>query len=378
MALSIGLLRRVRPLAAGLLTLALLVLVGCTTNETTYPQTTLAPKSDFATLVDDLFQTTFFWAVIVFVLVEGVLLFAIWKFRGRPGDPEPAQVHGNAMLEIVWTIIPAVILAVIAVPTVQTIFRTSATPEHPDVEIEVIGHQWWWEYRYPGLGVVTANEMHVPVGKTISLRMWSADVLHSFWSPQLAAKRDVFPVGPRFQKINPLWFRSDTTGDFSGQCAEFCGIQHARMGLRVIVQTEEEFAAWVAQQRLGSPLVDGGRVPAPSADTLAPPSPALGLPADDDPVVVAGRQTFVAGGCIACHAMVGTPLAGQVSLMGPNLSHFGSRRTLGANMYPNTGENLAAWLRDPQRMKEGSLMVLPRPLTEDEISTLVAYLRAHQ
>lgn len=377
MALSSGWLRRLRSLPAGALTLILLVLSGCRTDETVYPQTTLAPKSDFTQLVDHLFQTTFFWAVIVFVLVEGALLFALWRFRGRPGDAEPKQVHGNVALEIVWTAIPVLILVLIAVPTVQTIFRTSATPESPDLEIEVIGHQWWWEYRYPGLGVVTANEMHVPVGRTVSLRMWSNDVLHSWWSPQLAAKRDVFPIGPRFQKINPLWFRADTTGDFSGQCAEFCGLQHARMGLRVIVQTEEEFAAWVAQQRLGSPLVNGGVVP--PADTTQPvPAGGPALPAEDDPVVVAGRQAFQAGGCMACHAMVGTPLAGQVSLMGPNLSHFGSRRTLGANMYPNTEEHLAAWLRDPQGMKAGSRMVLPRPLTEDEIRTLVAYLRAHQ
>lgn len=377
MALSTGLLRRLRPLAVGALTLPLLVLSGCTTDAATYPQTTLAPRSDFTLLVDNLFQTTFFWAVIVFVLVEGALLFALWKFRARPGDAEPKQVHGNVMVEIVWTIIPAVILALIAVPTVQTIFRTSATPEAPDLEVEVIGHQWWWEYRYPGLGVVTANELRVPVGKTVSLKMWSNDVLHSWWSPQLAAKRDVFPVGPRFQKINPLWFRADTTGDFTGQCAEFCGLQHARMGLRVIVETEEAFAAWVAQQRLGSPLVNGGVVP--PADTAAPPAPGgPALPAEDDPVVVAGREAFQAGGCMACHAMVGTPLAGQVALMGPNLSHFGSRRTLGANMYENTEENLAAWLRDPQGMKAGSRMVLPRPLTEDEIRALVAYLRAHQ
>jgi cytochrome c oxidase subunit 2 len=370
MALSTGVFRRVRPFAAAVLTLTLLVLVGCTTNEASYPQTTLAPKSDFTTLVDDVFQTTFLWAVIVFVLVEAALLFAMWKFRGRPGDAEPAQVHGNATLEVVWTIIPAFILAIIAVPTVQTIFRTSATPTEPEVEVEVIGHQWWWEYRYPALGVVTANELHVPVGKTVALKMWSADVLHSFWSPQLAAKRDVFPQGPRFTKINPLWFRADTTGDFTGQCAEFCGIQHARMGLRVIVQTEAEFLAWVERQRAGSPLVNGG--------VVAPPVDSAGVPVPDDSLMVQGRQLFQAAGCIACHAMVGTPLAGTTALLGPNLSHFGSRTSLGANMYPNTDENLARWLRDPQAMKEKSLMVLPRPLTEDEISTLVAYLRAHQ
>jgi len=370
MALSTGPLRRIRPLAAGALTLALLVVAGCTTNETTYPQTTLAPKSDFTTLIDDVFQTTFLWAVIVFVLVEAVLLFAMWKFRGRPTDAEPAQVHGNATLEIVWTIIPAAILAMIAVPTVQTIFKTSVAPTAAEFEVEVIGHQWWWEYRYPSLGVVTANELHVPVGKTISLRMWSADVLHSFWSPQLAAKRDVFPQGPRFTKINPLWFRADTTGNFTGQCAEFCGIQHARMGLRVIVQTEAEFADWVARQRVGSPLVDGGVV-APAVDSAGTPVPV-------DSLTAQGRAVFQATGCIACHAMVGTPLAGTTALIGPNLSHFGSRTTLGANMYENTADNLARWLRDPQAMKEGSLMKLPRPLTEDEISTLVAYLRAHQ
>ena len=167
--------------------------------------------------------------------------------------------------------------------------------------------------------------LHVPVGKTISLKMWSADVVHSFWSPQLAAKRDVFPQGPRFQKINPLWFRADTTGDFSGQCAEFCGIQHARMGLRVIVQTDAEFDAWVAQQRIGSPLVNAG--------VVAPATDSAGTPVPVDSMMVLGAQTFQAAGCIACHAMVGTPLAGTTALQGPNLSHVGSRRSIGANMY---------------------------------------------
>ena len=365
MALSTGSSRRNLSIAAALTSL-LVLSIGCRADEARYPQTTLAPLSDFTVLVDKVFQTTFFWAVVVFVLVEAVLLYAIWRYRARPNTPEPEQVHGNMVLEIVWTIIPAAVLAAIAVPTVQTIFRTSVTPENPDWEIEVIGHQWWWEFRYPGVGVVTANEMHVPVGRTISLKMWSADVLHSFWSPRLAAKRDVFPQGPGFSKINPLWFKADSTGDYTGQCAEFCGVQHARMGFRVIVQTEAEFNAWVASQRVGSPLVDGGRVAEP--DSTSP----------VDSLTIRGRELFSAAGCIACHAMVGTPLAGTTALLGPNLTHFGSRTTLGANMYANTDENLAAWLRDPQKMKEGSLMKLPRPLTEAEIGTLVAYLRAHR
>jgi cytochrome c oxidase subunit II len=269
---------------------------------------------------------------------------------------------------VVWTIVPAVILAIIAVPTVRAIFKTSVPAPNPEVEVEVIGHQWWWEFRYPKLGVVTANELHVPTGKTIGLRMWTADVLHSFWSPQLAAKRDVFPFpAPNRKKINPLWFKTDTTGVFSGQCAEFCGIQHARMALRVVVQQQGEFDQWVERQRVGSPLVQAGKLPAP-VDSMA----------KADSIITKGRTAFTAGGCIGCHAMAGTPLAGALTLRGPNLSHVGSRLTLGAGMYENTPTNLANWLRDPQKMKLGSHMILPRPLTETEVTTLVAYLRAHQ
>jgi cytochrome c oxidase subunit 2 len=342
------------------------LLAGCGDG---YPQTTLVPRSDFTRLLDDLFRTTFFWAVVVFVVVEGALLYAIIRFRGRPDDPEPSQVHGNAVLEVLWTAIPAVILGFIAVPTVQTIFRTSAPAADPEVDIEVIGHQWWWEFRYPKLGLVTANEMHVPVGRTVSLKMWSADVLHSFWSPQLAAKRDLFPVftQTKYKKVNPLWFRADTIGVYSGQCAELCGVQHGRMGLRVIVESQAGFDQWAARERVGSPLVDGGKIP-PALDSLR----------KADGVVAKGQAAFLAAGCMGCHAMVGTPLAGTVALRGPNLSHFGGRTTIAAGMLENTPTNLARWLRDPQAVKEGSHMILPRPLTEAEIATLVAYLRANR
>lgn len=350
---------------AAALSLAL-VLAGCVEN---YPQTTLNPRSEFTRIIDGVFMTTVWWALLVFVLVEGALLYAMFRFRERPGDPEPPQIHGSTKLEVLWTVIPAVILAFIAVPTVRAIFKTSLPAENPEVEVEVIGHQWWWEFRYPKLGVVTANEMHVPVGKLIGLRMWSADVVHSFWFPQMAAKRDVFPIFPntRYKKVNPLWFTADTTGYFSGQCAELCGIQHGRMLFRVIVQTDEEFQAWVAQQRPGSPLVDGGRLPA-----------AVDSARKADSVIAKGEAAFLATGCISCHAMVGTPLAGALALRGPNLSHFGSRTTLGSGMLENTPTNLAAWLRDPQGVKPGSHMILPRALTEAEITTLVAYLRANQ
>ena len=346
----------------------LLLLFACAEN---YPQTTLNPRGDFARLVDHLFRTTVGWAVLVFVLVEGALLLVLFKFRGRPDDPEPRQTHGNTVLEVVWTVIPAFILVIIAVPTVETIFKTSDYANGDVVQIEVLGHQWWWEFRYPALGVVTADEMHVPVGRTVNLRMTTVDVIHSFWVPQFAAKRDVFPG-----RHNPLWFKAEVTGTFSGQCAEFCGEQHARMGFRVISETPEQFAAWVERQRPGSPLVNGGRVERDTALPAEPAARAARLAADS--VEQAGRAVFLAGGCIGCHAMVGTPTAGVSRMKGPNLSHVGSRSRIVAELLENSEANLRKWLGNPDSVKKGTLMVLPRRLTEPEIAALVAYLRAHQ
>lgn len=346
-----------RRLACRAPALCLLLLAACAHN---YPQTTLQPRGDFARLVDQLFRTTVWWAIVVFVLVEGALLLALFKFRGRPDDPEPRQVHGNTVLEVVWTIIPAFILVMIAVPTIKTIFKTSDYATGDVVQIEVLGHQWWWEFRYPDLGVVTANEMHVPVGKTVNLRMTTVDVLHSFWVPQFAAKRDVFPG-----RHAPLWFKAEVTGTFPGQCAEFCGVQHGRMGFRVISETPEEFDAWVAQQRIGSPLVNRGVVPRDS--TQRP-----------DSLQQAGLALFNAGGCIGCHAMVGAVTAGATQMKGPNLSHVASRSTIVAGMLVNTPENLRMWLSNPDSVKQGTLMALPRKLTAAELTTLVAYLRSHQ
>jgi cytochrome c oxidase subunit 2 len=313
---------------------------------------------------------------VVFVLVEGVLLFAIFKFRHRPHHEEPEQVHGNTLVEVVWTIIPAAILTFIAVPTVRTIFRTNEVPAQA-LEVEVIGHQWWWEFRYPSEQIVTANEMHVPAGQPVVLKIRTVDVLHAFWVPQLAAKRDAF-----HNRYTTLFFTTDSLGEFTGQCTEFCGTQHARMGSMVVVQTPEEYAAWVDRQRVGSPLINGGVVPAdsatPTAATAQSGDTAGTGTAVQDSIEAKGRQAFLAGGCIGCHAMVGTPTAGVLGLQGPNLSHVGSRRRLAAGVLPNTAENMARWLRDPQAVKPGNLMKLPRQLTEDEISALVAYLRAHQ
>jgi cytochrome c oxidase subunit 2 len=325
-----------------------LVLAGCSSEH--YPQTTLLPRGDFARIADDLLDTTVKWAVLVFVLVEGVLVYAIFRFRGKPGDPEPHQTHGNTTVEIIWTVIPALILAVIAVPTVKAIFQTNAVPGKDALTIEVVGHQWWWEFRYPEYNLTTANEMHVPLGRTVSLRMSSGDVIHSFWVPQLAAKRDVFA-----NRETRMWFKAEAEGDYPGQCAEFCGIQHGRMSHRIKAQKPEEFQAWVAHMQ-----------------TLGPKPPA---PAAPSPQYAEGEKLFTAKGCIACHSLVAanTPKG----MIGPNLANVGARSYIAAGTLKNTDENLAHWIRDPQKIKKGVLM--PNlGVTDAEAQALVAYLRAHQ
>ena len=354
MALRIPSLRRVaRWVPVLCVALAMLALAGCSPDG--YPQTTLAPKADFAELLDKVFRRSFQLATIVFFLVEGVLVWALFRYRGKPGDAEPAQTHGNAMLEVVWTVIPAVILVFIAIPTIQTIFKTAEAPTDNPLVIEVTGHQWWWEFRYPEYNLVTAGDMHVPTGRTVDLRMTTGDVVHSFWTPQLAGKRDVFP-----KRDNRLWFKTETPGVYPGQCAEFCGTQHARMAFQVVAQDSASFVAW----RDGLAAVSAPPAPAPApADSAAPPA---------NPLVAQGQQLFAMKGCVGCHAVsaVGAP-----TMIGPNLAGVGSRTTIASGWLANTDENLARWLHNPQAVKVGVLM--PNlGLTDDEITALVAYLRS--
>ena len=332
------------------LSLLALVLTACGPEH--YPQTTLLPRGDFARIADDLLDTTVRWALLVFVLVEGVLLYAIFRFRGKPGDAEPHQTHGNTTVEVIWTVIPALILAAIAVPTVRAIFQTNAVPGKEALTIEVVGHQWWWEFRYPELNLTTANEMHVPVGRTVSLRMGSTDVIHSFWVPQFAAKRDVFA-----NRETRMWFTAEVEGDYPGQCAEFCGIQHGRMAHRIKAQKPEEFQAWVAHMQ-----------------TLNAKPPGAAAPAGN-PRYAEGEKLFTAKGCIACHSLVAVDA--PKGMVGPNLANVGSRSYIAAGTLRNTDENLARWIRDPQGIKKGVLMP-SLGLTEAEAQALAAYLRAHK
>ena len=322
--------------------LALLSAVACAGED--FPQSTLHPKSDFGWAIQDLFAGIFWWAVVVFVVVEGLLLYTIIRYRARPGSPKPSQTHGHTALEIGWTITPALILIFIAVPTVRTIFTTQGQAPAGALKVEVVGHQWWWEFRYPELGIVTANELHLPVGRPVGLEMTTVDVVHSFWIPALGGKRDVIN-----NRVNRLSFRPDTLGVYLGQCAEYCGDSHANMRVRVFVETDSAFQAWVARETGGPAPVDSGSLAAE------------------------GRRVFSRQACIACHTMAGVPSA--VGQIGPNLSHVASRATLASGMFPNTTDNLRRWVANAPAMKPGSLMPA-MALSDADLDAIVAYLQS--
>lgn len=307
-------------------------LVSCSAQD---PQNTLAASGLIAQKQQDLFWLILGIAAIIFVLVEGLLLITVLRFRRRPGQGVPPQTHGNTRLEIAWTIAPALVLVVIAVPTVTTIFETASTPPL-SLRVNVIGHQWWWEFEYPDLGVVTANELHIPVGEAIALELTTKDVIHSFWVPKLAGKTDMIRG-----RINTMWIKSDTPGTYLGQCAELCGIQHGLMRLLVIVQPRNEFEAWVKAQR---------------APATPPP----------------GELSGTLPPCYACHTIQGVP--GAVGKLGPNLTHVASRSTIVSGYLDNTLDNLKRWLEHPQSLKTGALMPNMN-LNPSQVTALADYLQ---
>jgi cytochrome c oxidase subunit 2 len=330
-------------------TLALAVALLASACAGSFPQSTFRPASEFAGQLDDLYLTIFWWAMAVFVVVEGLLVYVIVRYRARPGAPPPAPLHGNTLLEIAWTLAPVVILISIAVPTIRLIFETDGTPDDGALAVEVVGRQWWWEFRYPELGIVTANELRLPVGRQAALQMTSDDVIHSFWVPRLGGKRDL-----TLGRTTRLAFTPDSVGTFPGQCAEFCGPSHANMRVRVEVLDSAAFAAWVAQETRA----------AVSPDSLTP-------------ELRRGYEEFAetrdppTNSCWVCHAVTG--VSGGAA--GPSLTHLGNRGTIAAGLLPNTVEQLTRWLRDPSAIKPGSRMPTI-PLTDAEIADLVAYLRS--
>jgi len=306
----------------------------------TVPATTLAPKSDYGRVSHDLFLSILWWDVGIFLLVSVLLLVAIVRFRERDPEALPVQVRGNAKFELAWTIAPVLVLTLIAFPTVRAVFRTQSTPPAGALRVRVTGHQWWWEFEYLELGFRTATDLHLPVGRPVALELHSPDVIHSFWIPQLGGKRDT-PPG----KVNRIVLRPTVPGIYPGQCAEFCGASHANMRINAAVETPADFDAWVARQKAPPP---------------APP---------DGSAAAAGLQVFKAGPCVGCHSVQGV----SGGIVGPDLTHVGSRQAIAGGVLSTTPENLARWLADPPGVKPGSIM--PNfHLSPADVSALTAYL----
>ncbi len=277
----------------------------------------------------------------IFLLVEGILFYAILRFRrGAPTGTEPPQVYGSKPIEIAWTAAPALIVFVLVLVTTRTLWEINPTPPQPQPDdhalfVTVVGHQWWWEYRYERydgkeLGFITANELHVPAGgngvaRPVYLTLQSADVCHSFGVPRLAGRTDLIPG-----RTNHMWFQTDQPRLYNGQCFEYCGTQHANMAIRVIVEPADEFDAWLANQMTDQ------------------------APKDADPESVKnGRNALLGQSCVKCHRVAGTAAQGTGA---PDLTHLMSRQTLVTGVVPNTPENLRKWVADPQKIKPGCLM----------------------
>ena len=449
-----------RLLAAALPAVLAVVFTACTTG-TRYPNSVFSNFTEFNRDVGFLFDVLIWLGTLVFVFVEAILLYTIWRYRRRSDNDRPEHVHGNTTLEILWTAIPALILAFIAVPTVRSIFRTQAKASADALQVEVIGHQWWWEFKYPQYNVTTANELYLPIGRKVNFTLKTQDVLHSFWIPQLGGKRDLITNHPNY-----LWFTPDSVSEnaWNGFCAEFCGASHANMRFKAFTVSPENFAAWAAHQAspaafgavspaggaavapgtpppVTSPAVVGRATASPAGGTGTVPQTASGargaapaaVPHDMSTMGGASgvRQAgFVAfprekvpahvmpstpvppgmsfdesltgdaergrafmsqggGGCLACHMIAGNPT--MVGVIGPNLTHIGSRTTIAGGLFPNDKKYMSLWIKNSRWMKPGVIMptlgafqrdpvtgqTIPKTgLTDQQIADLVAYMQA--
>jgi cytochrome c oxidase subunit 2 len=320
-----------------------LLLASCASGR---PQDSLSPEGPVAREQDKLWDLTFIIAVVIFFVVELLLVYALVRFRERPGG-RAAQFHGNTKLEVILTVIPSLILAGIAVPTVQTIFDQAEMPEGA-LQVHVVGKQFWWEYEYVDAGVVTANELHIPTGQPVHLTLdgvatevnTKPGVIHSFWVPRLSGAQDMIPG-----RTTSMNLQADEPGLYRGQCKEFCGLSHANMRLRVIAHEPAEFQTWLAEQQ----------------EEAADPT---------DSLARKGQEIFE-GTCIACHAIQGVTEAPRN--VGPDLTHFASRETFAGALFTLNEANLRAWIEDPPAVKPGALMP-DYNLSSDEIDAVVAYL----
>jgi cytochrome c oxidase subunit II len=305
-----------------------------------------APVSTPAFAIRELAFIVLGITAVIFIIVAGLAVYALIRFRRPRTDDgrEPPQVYGSRQIEQAWTVVPLLIVVVLFLVTARYIYALEARSQPAAaLEIAIVGHQWWWEIRYPKLGIVTANELHVPVSDPANptptfITLQSADVIHSFWIPQLAGKMDVIP-----NKTNRMWVDPKRVGTYVGQCAEYCGLQHAGMLLTTTVHSTEDFARWVAAQQ---------------------------TPATNDAHVREGRELFSSLACVNCHTVRGTTANG---VFGPDLTHVMSRSTIGAGVIANTPDTLRAWVDDPSSLKPGALMPAMK-LSRNELDKVTAYL----
>jgi cytochrome c oxidase subunit 2 len=311
------------------------------------PTTIFSPKGTPSHLIFGLSMFVLALTAAIFLTAAGILTYVLMRYRQRAADSsdEPPQIYGSNQIELSWTVLPILIVVVLFLTTARVIFNTESISKPKDaLDVQVIGHQYWWEFRYPKLGIVTANELHIPVSDPhhptpTYLEMSSADTDHSFWVPRLAGKMDVIP-----NRVNVMWIDPESAGLYLGQCAQYCGVQHAKMLLRVYAQTKADFDAWVAQQQ---------------------------QPAKQDTSVEDGRSVFLHNACINCHAVNGTIAEGK---FGPDLTHLASRETIASGAVPNTPDNLKIWIQNPDRLKPGCLMPAMH-LNDHDVDLVTAYLR---
>lgn len=325
---------------------ALLLPTGALAQNVTHGTNMFNPASKPAHEIYDLSLFVMVIVIGIFIVVAVPMFYAMIRFRRRKDDngSEPRQIFGSAQIEVAWTSIPIIIVVVLFLVSARLIFAIKDAP-HPKsaMNITIVGHQFWWEVRYPSLGIVTANEIHVPVStpghpRPAFIKLLSADVVHSFWVPELTGKTDAIP-----NHVNTTWIEPTKTGIYLGQCAQFCGTEHAEMLIRVYVDTPEQFAAWVKNQQ---------------------------KPAVEDPAVAAGREVFMHNACMNCHTIAGTAATGR---FGPDLTHLASRDTIGSGSVVNNPANLREWIKDPDHFKPGVLMPAMQ-LNNQQLDQVTAYL----
>ena len=310
------------------------------------PTSIFSPQATPAHTIFSLSMLVLAITLVIFLAVAGMMLYAIIRFRHRAGDSnaDPTQVYGSNQIEVLWTVIPILILVVLFLATARVISVTEQARKPANaLDVVVIGHQYWWEYRYPASGVVTANELHLPASDPKAptptyMTMSSANVDHSFWVPNLAGKMDLIP-----NKVNVMWIDPHNPGLYLGQCAQYCGTAHAKMLIRVYVDSPADFAKWIAHQKMA---------------------------AEDDPAAAEGRLDFEHIACVNCHTVTGTSANGK---FGPDLTHLASRDTIASGAIRNTPQNLRQWIDDPGSMKPGAMM--PRMnLSSHELDAITAYM----